>query len=150
MRSFQNAFAIFDVDCFYQMFNLCKLIIMYSRAASNRVGWVGSFSPAKGPFVFFPPSRPGCSLAILGFVIGLVRGCHDFPSRQCREKDDRISLAFRIWLCLIYLFSPYSLWGILRLRTLEYIILQSSLGNKAFECQLFYFGRSAEVHVPSV
>ena len=112
------------------MFNLCKLIIMYSRAASNRVGWVGSFSPAKGPFVFFPPSRPGCSLAILGFAIGLVRGCHDFPSRQCREKDDRVSLAFRIWLCLIYLFSPYSLWGILRLRTLEYIILQSSLGNK--------------------
>ena len=40
------------IDCFNQMFILCKLIIMFSRAASNRVGWVGSFSPAKGPFVF--------------------------------------------------------------------------------------------------
>ena len=68
------------------MFNLCMLIIMFSRAASNRVGWVGSFPPAKGPFVFSLPPARGCSLAILVFAIGLVRGCHDFPSRQCREK----------------------------------------------------------------
>ena len=28
----------------------------------------------------------GCSLAILVFAIGLVRGYHHFPRRQCREK----------------------------------------------------------------
>ena len=83
---FQNAFAIFEVDCFNWMFNLCKLIIMNSRAASNRVGWVGSFSPAKGPFVFSLPPARGVRWRSFGFAIGLVRGCHDFPSSAVPRK----------------------------------------------------------------
>ena len=38
---------------------------MYSRAASNRVGWVGSFSPAKGPFVFWGESVEPCRRLIV-------------------------------------------------------------------------------------
>ena len=88
---FQNAFAIFDVGCFNWMFNLCKLIIMYSRAASNRVGWVGSFSPAKGPFVFSLPPARGCSLAILWVRHRTGAGMSRLPQFGSAEKKMSVS-----------------------------------------------------------
>ena len=103
---------------------------MYSRAASNRVGWVGSFSPAKGPFVFFPPSRPGVFVGDPWVRHRTGAGMSRLPQSAVPRKRRPYLAGFQNLLCLIYLFSPYSFWGILRLKILEYIILQSSLGNK--------------------